>query len=80
MAAKNVSKEKKPNFLVRAGKKLKEVFSELKRVTWPTFPKVIKSTCVVLAVVVVFTIIVTAINYGLQELLELITKIPGLGD
>ena len=74
--AKQVSKEeKKPNIFVRMGRKLKETFSELKRVTWPTFPKVVKSTCVVLTVVVVFLVIVTGINFGLQQLLELITGI-----
>ena len=74
--AKQVSKEeKKPNIFVRMGRKLKETFSELKRVTWPTFPKVVKSTCVVLVVVVVFLVIVTGINFGLQKLLELITGI-----
>ena len=67
--------EKKPNIFVRAGRKLKETFSELKRVTWPTFPKVVKTTCVVLVVVVVFTVIVTGINYGLQALLDVITNI-----
>lgn len=66
---------KKPNIFVRMGKRLKETFSELKRVTWPTFPKVVKSTCVVLVVVLVFLVVVTGINYGLQELLNLITKI-----
>ncbi len=80
MAAKNDNKEKKPNVFVRMGRKLKETFSELKRVTWPTFPKVLKGTCVVLVVVVVFTVIVTAINYGLQELLQLITNIKGFGE
>lgn len=80
MAAKNENKEKKPNFFVRAGRKLKETFSELKRVTWPTFPKVLKGTCVVLVVVVVFTVIVTAINYGLEELLKVITNIKGFGE
>jgi preprotein translocase subunit SecE len=73
----NKSEAKKPNFFVRVGKKIKEVFSELKRVTWPTFPKVVKATCTVLAVVIVFTVIITAINYGLQELLNLATKIGG---
>lgn len=74
--AKQVGKdEKKPNFFVRMGKKLKETFSELKRVTWPTFPKVVKSTCVVLVVVLVFLVVLTGINYGLQELLKLITEI-----
>lgn len=80
MAQKNDNKVKKPNFLVRWGRKLKETFSELKRVTWPSFPKVIKATCVVLVVVVIFTVVATAINYGLQELLKLITSINGIGD
>ncbi|MDE7330087.1 MAG: preprotein translocase subunit SecE [Clostridia bacterium] len=74
--AKQAGKEdKKPNIFVRMGRKLKETFSELKRVTWPSFPKVVKSTCVVLVVVVVFLVVVTGINYGLQKLLELITSI-----
>ncbi len=70
MANKN-QQAKKPNIFVRMGRKLKEVFSELKRVTWPTFPKVVKATCVVLVVVLIFTVIVTGINYGLQALLDL---------
>ena len=32
-------KNKKPNWFVRQGRKIKETFSELKRVTWPTFGK-----------------------------------------
>ncbi len=65
----------KPNIFVRMGKKLKDTFSELKRVTWPTFPKVVRGTCVVLVVVVTFTLIITGINVGLQALLDLITGI-----
>ncbi|HBN12340.1 MAG TPA: preprotein translocase subunit SecE [Clostridiales bacterium] len=80
MAQKNDNKVKKPNIFVRMGRKLKETFSELKRVTWPSFPKVVKATCVVLVVVLVFTVFVTAINYGLQELLNLITNIKGIGE
>ena len=74
MAAKNET-QKKPNIFVRMGRRLKETFSELKRVTWPTFPKVVKATCVVLVVVVVFTVIITGINYGLNKLLEVVTNI-----
>ncbi len=73
--AKSDSKTKKPNIFVRFGRKCKEIFSELKNVTWPTFPKVVKSTCVVLVVVLVFLVLVTGINYGLQELLNLVTSI-----
>lgn len=57
------------------GKRLKETFSELKRVTWPSFGKVVKATCVVLVVVLVFTVVVTGINQGLQALLNLVTGI-----
>ena len=78
MAQKSDNKAKKPNIFVRMGRKLKETFSELKRVTWPSFPKVVKATCVVLVVVIAFTVVITAINYGLQELLGLITGIKGV--
>ena len=66
---------KKPNIFVRMGGKIKEVFSELKKVTWPSFGKVVKSTGAVLAVVIAFLIVFTAINYGLNTLLGLLTGI-----
>ena len=75
MAASNKGDVKKPNIFVRMGRKLKETFSELKKVTWPTFPKVLKSTGVVLVVVLVFLVVVTGINFGLQALLDLVTSI-----
>ena len=66
---------KKPNIVVRMGRKCKEVFSELKKVTWPSFGKVIKSTGVVIAVVLSFLVVFTAVNFGLNELLGLITSL-----
>lgn len=69
--AKEKGKEKKPGL----GKKIKDVFSELKRVTWPSFGKVVKATGVVLVVVFIFLVVVTGINQGLQKLLELLTEI-----
>ena len=75
MASQKSNEAKKPNIFVRMGKKLKDTFSELKRVTWPTFPKVVRGTCVVLVVVVTFIVVVTCINLGLQALLDVITKI-----
>ncbi len=66
--------EKKPNVFVRMGRRIKETFSELKRVTWPTFGKVVKATGVVLVVVLIFLVVMTGINFGMQKLLELITR------
>lgn len=77
MKAKTAAK--KPNIFIRMGRKIKEVFSELKKVTWPSFGKVVKSTGAVLAVVIAFLVVFGAINYGLGELLSLITSIGGTG-
>lgn len=53
------------------GKKLKETGSELKKVSWPTFGKVMKQTGVVLAVVAVFTVVLFGIDYLLGLLFNL---------
>ena len=68
-------KDKKPNIFVRMGRKLKETFSELKRVSWPSFGKALKATGVVLVIVLIFTVIVTGVNYGFSELLNLMTSL-----
>ena len=66
---KKVKKEKKGSRLVR---RLKETGSELKKVTWPTFPKVVKQTGVVLAVVVFFGLVLFGFDYLLKFLFELL--------
>ncbi len=70
---KKTNKNKKPNIFRRIGAKLKDVFSELKKVTWPTFPKVIKQTGVVLVVVLIFLVVISAFDFGLLQLLRLIS-------
>ena len=73
MANATKTKNKKPNWFRRVGAKIKEVFSELKRVTWPTFPTVLKTAGVVLVIVFVFLVVVTGVDFGLAALLELIS-------
>ena len=74
---KVVKKDKKPNAVVRffkwIGRKFKEMFSELKKVTWPDFAKVMKQTGIVIGVVFVFLVVVTVIDFGFQELLTLVS-------
>ena len=67
-------KNKKPNIFVRMGRKIKETFSELKRVTWPSFGKALKATGVVLGIVLIFLVLVTGVNFGFSKLLELMTN------
>ena len=73
MANATKTKNKKPNWFRRVGAKLRETFSELKRVTWPSFTTVLKTTGVVLVVVFAFLAVVTGIDSLLGWLLGLIS-------
>ena len=68
---KKVHKDKKPNIFKRMGTKLKEIFSELKKVTWPSFSTVVKQLGCVLGIVLVVLVIIMAMDFGLQKLLML---------
>ena len=65
---------KKPNIFKRMGKGLKEIFSELKKVNWPSFAKVMAETGIVLAVVVFFLLIILGIDSLLAWLFTLLVK------
>ena len=73
MANATKTKNKKPGWFRRAGAKIKEVASELKRVTWPSFPTVLKTTGVVLVIVFVFLAVVTGVDALLLFLMKLIS-------
>jgi preprotein translocase subunit SecE len=64
------NKNKKPGFFAKIGRKLKEMWSELKLVSWPTFPKVVKQTGIVIAVVVVFLVCIALFDWPLTVLLR----------
>ena len=72
MANATKSKNQKPNWFRRVGAKFKETFSELKRVTWPKFTTVLKTTGVVLVVVLAFLIITTGFDTIFGWLLKII--------
>lgn len=65
--AKKVKKNKKS-----FGQKIKEIFSELKKVSWPKFGKVVKQTGVVIAVVLFFLVIIGVADILLAYLSGLI--------
>lgn len=63
---KKKDKVKKPN---KIAKSLKETGNELKKVSWPSFKDVVKQTCVVLVVVIVFGIVL----FGFDRLCSWLT-------
>ncbi|MCL2539951.1 MAG: preprotein translocase subunit SecE [Firmicutes bacterium] len=65
-------KAKRERKKLNIGKKIKETGSELKKVTWPAFPTVVKKTGVVIAVVLFFLVVLFGIDYLLQFLHKLL--------
>lgn len=72
---KTKKKEKKPGFFKRFGAKVKDVFSELKKVSWPSFKTVVKKTAVVLVVVLAFLVVIGLFDYLLSLLLGIVAPI-----
>lgn len=68
------SAEKNPNIFVRMKRYFKEVGAELKKTVWPTKKDLVKYTGVVLAFIVVFAVVVGAMDFALVELLNLIVR------
>lgn len=71
-SVKKPVKNKKPNIFKRMWGKIKEVFSELKKVTWPDFKTVMKQLGCVLVTVVLVLVIILLMDLGLEQLLKLI--------
>ncbi len=68
-------KAKKPNLFQRLGKFFAKSWSELKKVTWPTFKTVVSNTLIVLAVVLFFSLIVFGFDTGFMYLIKWIGSI-----
>jgi len=56
------------------GRFFKDVYSELKKVTWPTFKDLMKYTGAVLAFILILVIFVGAFDQGFQALFNLVFK------
>lgn len=65
----------RPNIFKRIGRSFKEMFSELKKVSWPAFPRVLKQTAIVLVIVFIFLLILLAFDSGLSALFKLLVGI-----
>ena len=66
---------KKPNFFRRIGKGFKEIISELKKVTWPPFAKVMAETGIVLVVVLAFLLVILGFDQLFSFLLGQLLKV-----
>ncbi|MDR3021385.1 MAG: preprotein translocase subunit SecE [Clostridiales bacterium] len=69
MAQQVVKKERKSIWT-----RIRETIGELKKVSWPSFKTVVKSTGIVIAVVLFFLIVLVGVDSLLGYLYELLTK------
>ena len=65
-------KAKRPNVFQRLGSFFVKSWSELKKVSWPSFKTVLKNTGIVLLVVLFFAVIIGGVDYLLVWLLSLL--------
>ena len=67
--------ERFTNFFKGIGKSFKNMYHELKKVTWPTKKELLNYSVVVFIFMVVMGIIIGVIDFGAGELVNLITKL-----
>ena len=70
--AKKKKKAKNPGFFSKAGKWLKELVIEAKKVVWPTGKSVAKNTVVVIILVIIVSAFVAIVDFvfgGIRDLL-----------
>lgn len=67
-------KEKKGNIFKRIGRKFKELWSELKKITWPTSKTVAKNTVVVIVVILIFFLVIWGFDSLMAYLLGLLVN------
>ena len=74
---KSNKKNKKPGFFAKIGAKCKDVFSELKKVSWPTKADLRTYSACVLLFVVVCSVLLAVMDLGVGEIIKVITKSEG---
>ena len=71
---KKSEKSAKPGFFARAGKWLRDMKSELKKVQWPTRKQTINNTLIVIACVIVVGIFIALFDFVAGEAIGLLIK------
>ncbi len=73
-AKKSAKKNKKPNVFKRILKYLAACKGELKKITWPTVSQTTKNFGIVIAVIIVMSLFIFALDQGLYALLGLVME------
>lgn len=73
--------KKKPNFFVRAGKRIsrwfREMRSELKKVVWPTTAQLVNNSWVVIVSVFVVGLLIAGLDFVMHTVINALAGITG---
>ena len=72
---KNKDAEKNPIVPVKVKKYLRDTRGEFKKITWPTFPTVVRNTLVVLAMCAVTAVVIIVVDVVCSELVNLLMSL-----
>ncbi len=72
----SAKKAKKPNLFKRIGKWFRDIFNEIKKITWPTMRQTLKNTLIVIVMVLVVGVYIWVLDlllgYGISLLRSLV--------
>ena len=72
---KNKGAEKNPVIPAKVQKYLRDIRGEFKKITWPTFPTVVRNTLVVLAMCAVTAVVIILVDVACTELVNLLLSL-----
>lgn len=64
--------KKGPGLGKRVGKFFRDTKGEFNKIIWPTFPAVVRNTCITLAVCILLGLVISAVDFGLSALIGLL--------
>ena len=75
--AKDKLAKKKPNIFQRIGNYFRDVFGEIKKITWPAPKTTFMNTGIVLVAMLVVGIVIFGVDSGLHYLFGLVMNLAG---
>ncbi len=77
--ASKSDKSKKPGIFQRIGKYFRDTKGEFNKITWPTFPSVVRNTLVTLAVCAILGVLILVVDMGLAATVEWLASLKPQG-
>jgi preprotein translocase subunit SecE len=75
--AQSSAKAGKPSVFKRFGRYVNDVRAEMRRVVWPSRPEVVNSSGIVVTTLLIFIVLIFALDYVSAALVQVLAKVGG---